>query len=102
MPSKTRLVLILASCWSTALPSAHSAEPAFAIRVVKDASTGDYRKLRRMITGPEVNEHPTYPGCTGFVGWESVTRLRNGDLLCSFPAGSWQDRKRTRLNSSPW
>ncbi|MCH2588010.1 MAG: glycoside hydrolase [Planctomycetales bacterium] len=101
MPSKTRLVLILASCWSTALPSAHSAEPAFAVRVVKDASTGDYRKLRRMITGPEVNEHPTYPGCTGFVGWESVTRLRNGDLLCSFSAGYWHVSFPTPIDVKP-
>ena len=77
MPSMTRL-LSLAFCWMAGTivsPTAHPAEPAFAVRVVKNASTGDYRKLRRMITGPDVNEHPTYPGCTGFVGWESVILL---------------------------
>ena len=65
--------------------------PTFTVktRVVKNTSTGDFRTARRMITGPGVNEHPTYPGCTGFVGWESVTRLRSGELICSFSAGYW-------------
>ncbi|MEO2020703.1 MAG: Rid family hydrolase [Pirellulaceae bacterium] len=58
-------------------------------RVVKSTSTGDFRTARKMITGPGVNEHPAYPGCTGFVGWESVTRLRSGELICSFSAGYW-------------
>ena len=65
--------------------------PSFSVktRVVKNTSNGDFRELRKMITGPGVNEHPSYSGCTGFVGWESVTRLRNGELLCSFSAGYW-------------
>ena len=65
--------------------------PSFSVKtkVVKDTSSGDFRTRRKMITGPDVNEHPAYPGCTGFVGWESVTRLRNGDLVCSFSAGYW-------------
>lgn len=65
--------------------------PAFrvATKVVEDASSGDFKKFRKMITGPGVNEHPQYKGCTGFVGWESVTRLRNGELLCSFSGGYW-------------
>lgn len=65
--------------------------PSFTVktRVVQDTSRGDFRTLRKMVTGPGVNEHLSYPGCTGFVGWESVTRLRNGDLLCSFSAGYW-------------
>ena len=40
------------------------AAPAVRVRVVQDSSTGDYRKMRRMITGPGVNQHPPYPGCT--------------------------------------
>ncbi|MBP90132.1 MAG: hypothetical protein CMJ64_26065 [Planctomycetaceae bacterium] len=65
--------------------------PAFdvAVNVVEDSSTGDFKKHRKMITGPGFNAHPPYPGCTGFVGWESVSRLRSGELLCSFSAGYW-------------
>ena len=57
--------------------------------VVQDSSTGDVLKCRKMITGPGVNPHPSYPGCEGFVGWESVTRLSDGVMLCSFSAGYW-------------
>jgi enamine deaminase RidA (YjgF/YER057c/UK114 family) len=65
--------------------------PAFevATKIVEDSSTGDFKKFRKMITGPGANEHPPYKGCTGFVGWESVSRLRSGELLCSFSAGYW-------------
>ena len=59
------------------------------IHVVDDTSTGDVQACRRMVTGPGHNEHPAYPGCTGFVGWESVTRLKSGEMLCSFSAGFW-------------
>ena len=59
------------------------------LNIVKDSSTGDFRKARLRITGKGTNEHPPYPGCTGFVGWESVVRLKNGDLICSFSAGYW-------------
>lgn len=71
------------------------------VRVVRDTSSGDYRKARRMITGPDVNQHPRYPGCTGFVGWESVTRLKNGDLVCSFSAGYWHVSFPTPIDIKP-
>ena len=77
------------------------AAPAVRVRVVQDSSTGDYRKMRRMITGPGVNQHPPYPGCTGFVGWESVTRLKNGDLICSFSAGYWHVSFPTPIDIKP-
>ncbi len=54
-----------------------------------------------MITGPGVNEHPAYPGCTGFVGWESVVRRRHGELLCSFSAGYWHVSPPTPLDLEP-
>jgi hypothetical protein len=60
-----------------------------AIRVVLDRSTRDSLKFRKMVSGPGTNEHPPYPGCTGFIGWESVTRLASGEMLCSFSAGYW-------------
>ena len=70
-------------------------------RVVKDTSTGDFKRFRRMITGPGVNEHPPYQGCTGFVGWEGVTRLRNGELWCTFSAGYWHVSFPTPIDLTP-
>ena len=69
--------------------SANASTAPVRTRVVKDTSTGDVRACRKMITGPGVNEHPPYPGCTGFIGWESVMRRANGEMLCSFSAGYW-------------
>ncbi|MEC9009575.1 MAG: hypothetical protein VX877_09965, partial [Planctomycetota bacterium] len=80
MPILTRLLIVSSALAVGLAARAHTAEPKFSVRVVKNSSTGDYRKLRKMITGPELNEHPDYQGCTGFVGWESVIQLRNGDL----------------------
>ena len=57
--------------------------------IVADTSTGDFRVCRSMISGPGLNEHPPYPGCTGFIGWESVMRRSSGELLCAFSAGYW-------------
>lgn len=59
------------------------------IRVIADKSTGDCKASRKLVSGPKHNEHPPYPGCTGFIGWESVTRLTSGEMLCSFSAGYW-------------
>ena len=70
-------------------------------RIVPDRSTGDVKVCRKMITGPNVNEHPPYPGCTGFIGWESVVRLRNGEMLCSFSAGYWHVSFPTPLDIKP-
>ena len=71
------------------------------VNVVEDSSIGDFKKHRRLITGPGVNEHPSYPGCTGFVGWESVSRLRSGKLLCSFSAGYWHVSFPTPIDVEP-
>ena len=70
-------------------------------RVVEDLSTGDFRACRKMITGPDVNQHPPYPGCTGFVGWESVMRRSSGELLCSFSAGYWHVSNPTPIDFEP-
>lgn len=70
-------------------------------RVVEDRSTGNFKACRKMVTGPNVNEHPRYPGCTGFVGWESVTRLANGEMLCSFSAGYWHVSFPTPIDIKP-
>ncbi len=76
-------------------------EPRVATHVVADRSTGDFKSARKMVTGPGVNEHPDYPGCTGFVGWESVTRLSNGEMLCSFNAGYWHVSFPTPIDLKP-
>ena len=70
-------------------------------RVVEDTSNGDFKQFRRMVTGPGVNEHPPYKGCTGFVGWEGVTRLKNGDLWCTFSAGYWHVSFPTPIDVTP-
>ncbi len=70
-------------------------------RVVKDTSTGDFRACRAMISGPGVNEHPPYPGCTGFIGWESVMRRADGVMLCSFNAGYWHASLPTPIDFEP-
>ncbi|GIT28209.1 MAG: hypothetical protein Ct9H300mP1_02550 [Planctomycetaceae bacterium] len=100
-PRKPPLVLILASCWSTALPSAHSAKP----RVSPPRGQG---RLDRGFPQAEANDHrpgseraSDLPRLTGFVGWESVTRLRNGDLLCSFSAGYWHVSFPTPIDVKP-
>ena len=71
-------------CFSTVKPN-----PSVQVKVVDNKSTGDFKVLRKLVTGLGYNEHPKYPGCTGFIGWESVTRLSNGEMLCSFSAGYW-------------
>ncbi|MEA1951544.1 MAG: sialidase family protein [Planctomycetota bacterium] len=71
------------------------------VKVVKDRSTGDFRTCRKTITGPGVNEHPPYVGCTGFVGWESVMRRSNGQMLCSFNAGYWHGSHPTPVDIKP-
>jgi len=70
-------------------------------QVVTDRSTGDVKACRRMVTGPDVNEHPNYPGCTGFVGCESVMRRGNGEMLCSFSAGYWHVSFPTPIDVKP-
>ena len=71
------------------------------VRVVEDRSTGDFRSCRKMVTGPGVNEHPPYPGCTGFIGWESVMRRSSGEMLCSFSAGYWHVSFPTPIDVKP-
>ncbi len=82
-------------------PTVEGDEPRVTTRVVADHSTGDFKTARKMVTGPDTNEHPQYPGCTGFVGWESVTRLSNGEMLCSFNAGYWHVSFPTPIDLKP-
>src|SRR5262249_57723045 len=44
---------------------------------------------RRVLVGPGHNEPEPYPGYTGFVGWQGVTRTRTGALLVTFTSGYW-------------
>ena len=62
---------------------------------------GDFRACRRMLVGPGVNEPLPFPGYTGFVGWESVIRLRNGTWLLGFSAGYWHASPPTPLTLDP-
>lgn len=93
------------------ISGAHGADPASTggksagvavrTRIVADHSTGDFRECRKMVTGPGVNEHPPYPGCNGFVGWESVMRRASGEMLCSFSAGYWHVSFPTPIDLKP-
>lgn len=58
---------------------------------------GDFRRCRRMLVGPGVNPPDPFPGYTGFVGWESVIRLRSGTWLLGFSAGYWHASPPTPL-----
>ena len=46
-------------------------------------------KCRKVIVGPELNQPDPFPGYTGFVGFETPVRLRNGTMYCTFNAGYW-------------
>lgn len=93
-------VLILLHATDTAAPGEKAGETV-RTRIVPDRSTGDIRACRKMVTGPDVNEHPCYPGCTGFVGWESVMRRSGGEMLCSFSAGYWHVSFPTPIDLEP-
>jgi hypothetical protein len=84
-------------------PPTLAADPDDAVRihVIQDRSTGDFKACRKMVTGPGHNEHPPYPGCTGFVGWESVMRRKSGEMLCSFSAGYWHASSPTPIDFEP-
>ncbi len=71
------------------------------VQVVKNSSTGNFKSCRKLVTGPGFNEHPKYPGCTGFIGWESVTRLSSGEMLCTFSAGYWHVSFPTPIDVKP-
>jgi len=62
---------------------------------------GDFRTCRRMLVGPDVNPLDPFPGYTGFVGWESVIRLREGTWLLGFSAGYWHASPPTPFTISP-
>ncbi|MCK5527226.1 MAG: exo-alpha-sialidase [Candidatus Latescibacteria bacterium] len=62
---------------------------------------GDFRACRRMLVGPGVNQPAPFPGYTGFVGWESVIRLRNGTWLLGFSAGYWHASPPTPFTQDP-
>lgn len=57
--------------------------------VANGRSVGSATRCRRVIVGPGVNQPEFFPGYGGFVGWESVTRLRSGTWLVAFSAGYW-------------
>ena len=52
-------------------------------------SGNDFRKCRRMLVGPGVNQPEPYPGYAGFVGWQSPIVLRDGTMLVGFSSGYW-------------
>ena len=58
-------------------------------------------KCRKMIVGPGVNQPDPFPGYTGFVGWESPVRLRDGSMYVTFNAGYWHASLPTPLNLTP-
>ena len=94
--------MVLTTCLTAHVASAADPGPVVVKTiVVQDSSTGDFRQCRKMVTGPGVNEHPAFPGCTGFVGWESVMQKRDGEMLCSFSAGYWHVSFPTPIDIKP-
>ena len=60
------------------------------VRVVTGGEPAeDYRQLRRMLVGPDVNQPDPYPGYAGFVGWQSPIVLQDGTMLVGFSSGYW-------------
>ena len=57
--------------------------------VPKGSPAEDYRKYRRMLVGPGVNQPEPYMGYAGFVGWQSPIVLRDGTLVVGFSSGYW-------------
>ena len=92
---------IALSVMSTSVMAADGKKAIVRTRVVADRSTGEIKAVRKMVTGPNVNQHPSYPGCTGFIGWESVMRRSNGEMLCSFSAGYWHVSFPTPIDIKP-
>lgn len=61
-----------------------------AVKVVKGGEpTQDYRKCRRMLIGPGVNQPDPFPGYGGFVSQAGPIRLRSGTWLLGLSAGYW-------------
>jgi len=58
-------------------------------------------KCRKMIVGPGFNQPDPFPGYTGFVGWESPVRLRDGTMYVTFSAGYWHASTPTPCNYPP-
>lgn len=60
------------------------------VRVVQGGHpAGDYRRCRRMLVGPGVNQPDPYPGYRGFVGWQSPIVLQDRTMLVGFSSGYW-------------
>lgn len=62
---------------------------------------GDFRACRRMLVGEGINQPDGFTGYTGFVGWESVIRLKNGTWLLGFSAGYWHASPPTPFTLDP-
>ncbi len=53
------------------------------------------------LVGPGINQPEPFPGYSGFAGWVSPIRLKNGDVLVGFSAGYWHASPPTPLRYSP-
>jgi hypothetical protein len=48
-----------------------------------------FKRCRRLIVGPWVNQPEEYEGYNGFVGWAGITRLRSARWALTFTSGYW-------------
>jgi hypothetical protein len=56
-----------------------------------------HEKYRRAIVAPGVNEPDSYPGYTGFYGWQGIAKTKTGALLLMFTSGYWHGSPPTPL-----
>ena len=64
------------------------AEVKFVVRGAEPPEN-DFRKCRRMLVGPWVNQPEEYEGYNGFVGWAGITGMRSGRWVLTFSSGYW-------------
>jgi hypothetical protein len=55
----------------------------------QDTDVSRIKSYRRMLIGPWCNQPEEYEGYNGFVGWMSITILRDGRWLLPFSSGYW-------------
>ena len=82
------LLLLTLSVWAISVAKAEL--PEVTVQIIEGGeSKVPAADIRRMLVGPGVNQPDPHPGYTGFVGWESPLRLRDGTLLVGFSTGYW-------------
>ena len=92
------MTFILATLTATGFVVAGEVKTRPVVKVVEGGQpTQDYRKCRRMLIGPGVNQPDPFPGYGGCLRQAGPIRLRDGTWLVGFNAGYWHSSPPT-----PW